>query len=72
MAALTGQAFYKYELQKYIMAEIERLRSIVTDNLNPIDDYSQYRHHIGIIEGLRRALGLIEEVESIINGAERG
>ena len=69
---LTNQAYYKHELQRSIIEEIERLRAIVTDSPSPIDDFSQYRHHIGLIEGLRRALELCEDVESTINGAERG
>lgn len=72
MTILTSQAYYKHELQKTIIEEIERLRAIVTDSPSPIDDFPQYRHHIGLIEGLRRALELCEDVEAIINGAERG
>ena len=72
MTILTSQAYYKHELQKTILEEIERLRAIVTDSPSPIDDFSQYRHHIGLIEGLRRASELCEDVEAIINGAERG
>lgn len=72
MAIVTGQAYYKYELQKLLNTEIERIRAIVTDSPSPIDDFPSYRHHIGLIEGLRMAIELCEEAESIINGAERG
>jgi hypothetical protein len=72
MTSLTSQAYYKHELKKLLNTEIERLRAIVTDSPSPIDDFYQYRHHIGLIEGLRRALELCDETESIINGAERG
>jgi hypothetical protein len=72
MAIMTGQAYYKHELKKLIAQEIERLRDIVTVNFTAIDDFAKYRHHIGVIEGLRKALELCEDAESIVNGAERG
>lgn len=72
MGVVTGQAYYKHELNKLLNEEIERIRDIVTKSFSPISDFSEYRHHIGLIEGLRKALELCEEAERVINGAERG
>lgn len=35
-------------------------------------DFAGYKHHVGIIQGLQRALELIEEAETMINTGERG
>ena len=35
-------------------------------------DYSSYRHHVGKIEGLRAALELCDEAQSVVNGKDRG
>jgi len=55
---LTYQTFFQSELEKAIKEEIER---------------RTYRHHVGIIDGLRAALELIEDTERHINsdGASR-
>jgi len=67
---LTYQAFYQHELQKLILDEIERRK----DNLSrgsSADDFPAYKHQVGIIEGLRMALQLSDDAESIANGAEK-
>ena len=68
---LTYQAFFQRELQKLIRAEIERLKdNLVSAHLT--FDYPAYKHQVGIINGLQRALELVDETESMTNGAERG
>lgn len=69
--ALTYNAYYKYELEKLLNAEIERIKDYLT-TAYLIDgfDYAAYRHQVGKIEGLRMALELCEEAESISNGKE--
>jgi DNA gyrase/topoisomerase IV subunit A len=73
MAALTYQAHYQYELKKLISDDIERRKdALVTSAHIQGFDFAAYRHQVGVIEGLRQALELCDEVESIINGSERG
>jgi DNA gyrase/topoisomerase IV subunit A len=72
MNAITGQAHYKYELKKLISEDIERRKEtlIASARLEGFD-FAAYRHQVGIIEGLRMALDLCDETESVINGADR-
>lgn len=67
--ALTYQAFFQHELEKLIQNEIQRLK----DNLvaaHATFDFATYKHQVGIITGLQRALELAEEAESVVNGGE--
>ena len=68
---LTYQAFYQHELRKLMVGEVERLKENLSAGMST-PDFSAYRHQVGIIDGLRRALELMEEAESVANGAERG
>lgn len=66
----TYSAFYQHELAKLILEEIERRKEqLVTASAT--FDFPTYRHHVGIIEGLRAALELCAEAERIANGGER-
>lgn len=68
---LTTSMVFKTELQKAIADAI----SFQTDKIiNPhgASDFSEYKHYVGVVAGLRQALELIEEVESVINKRERG
>ena len=68
---LTYQAFFQNELQKRIRSEIDRLKdNLVSAHLTI--DHPAYKYQVGVITGLKEALELIEETESMINGAERG
>jgi hypothetical protein len=65
---LTQVAFYQTELRKLLLAEIERRKeNIVTSHKASDFDFSTFKHHVGIIEGLRMALELSEEAESMLN-----
>ena len=67
---LNYQTFYQSELVKLINAEIDRLK----DNLitaHTTMDFSAYKHQVGVIDGLKRALELADEAETIANGGER-
>lgn len=68
---LTYTAFYQHELRKLMLEEIDRLKENVSSGLST-PDFSAYRHQVGVIDGLKQALALMEEAESIANGAERG
>jgi hypothetical protein len=60
----TYSAFYQHELSKLILEEVERRKEqLVTASAT--FDFPAYRHHVGIIEGLRTALELCDEAESI-------
>ena len=66
----TYSTFYQHELVKLIAAEVERRKDqLVTASAT--FDFPAYRHHVGIIEGLRIALELCDEAERIANGGER-
>jgi hypothetical protein len=70
--ATTYQAYYQYELQKLLNAEIERLKEALVSayQINGFD-FSAYRHQVGKIEGLRTALEFCEEADAIVNGKEQ-
>jgi hypothetical protein len=73
MAGSTYQAYYQYELKKLIDTHIERIKESLTSSYQVEGfDFSSYKHIVGRIEGLRLALELCEEAESIINGNEQG
>jgi hypothetical protein len=61
---LTYQTFYQHELKKLIVTEIERLMENLGNGMST-PDFSSYKHQVGIIEGLRRALQLCDEAEAI-------
>jgi hypothetical protein len=67
---LTYSAHFQSELEKLIQAEIDRMRDIVVRGHASLD-HAGYKHNVGIIFGLERALELVQETESILRGAER-
>ena len=66
----TYSAFYQHELVKLISEEVERRKEQLITASSTFD-FPAYRHHVGIIEGLRAALDLCGEAERIINGGDR-
>ena len=70
MAATTYQTYYQYELSKLLKEEIDRLTSTITAEYEVVSDYTSYRYHIGQIKGLRRALELCDEAETVVNSRE--
>ena len=63
--ALTYQAHYAHLLAKAINEEIRtRTEHLVTGHT--AFDFPMYKHHVGMIEGLKRALELMEETETAI------
>lgn len=62
----TQYAFYQSELQKLILAEVDRRKeNLVSAHRGADFDFSEYKHQVGIIEGFRMALQLCEEAETI-------
>jgi hypothetical protein len=67
--ALTYQAFFQNEVEKLIQFEILRLKdSLVSAHTS--FDFVAYKHQVGIIVGLQRALELVEDAESVVNGGD--
>lgn len=67
---LTYTAHFQSELENRIRAEIERVKdTLVTSHASL--EYAGYKHNVGIVIGLQRALDLVEETEAVLNGAER-
>lgn len=73
MAVTTYQTHYEYELKKLIAEHIERRKDDLISSAHIEGfDFPAYRHQVGIIEGLKLALDLCDETDSIVNGRERG
>jgi flagellar motor component MotA len=68
--ATTYQAYYRHELNKLLNEEIQRMTDKVTGSYQAINDFADYRYHIGVINGLRKALELCDEAEAVVNGKE--
>lgn len=66
---LTYTNMIVYETNKLIDAEIDRITQILL--LGNADDYSDYKHLIGTVNGLKSAKELLEAAESIVEGADR-
>ena len=66
---LTYQTFFQSELEKLIKEEVERRKDQLVTASSTFD-FAAYRHHVGIIEGLREALELIAELDRRINSDE--
>lgn len=64
---LTFHALYIEQYRKLIEEELQRLMESLTTN-GAITDFSTYKHRVGVIEGLKRALELAEEADAIANG----
>ena len=65
----THYAFYQSELQKLIWAEIERRKeNLVGAHRASGFDLSEYKHQVGIIDGLRMALELCDDAKTITQG----
>jgi hypothetical protein len=61
----TYSSLFEKELAKLIVAEIERMQDVLSNGA--ATDYADYRHHVGIIQGLRRALEYCEDAQSIMS-----
>lgn len=66
---LTFHALYTEQYKKLIDEELMRLMESLTTN-GAITDFPAYKHRLGVIEGLRRALELSEEADAIANGRD--
>ena len=53
------------ELKKLVAAEIDRLKDNISNGMSVVD-YADYKTQVGKIMGLRTAIELCEEAESIL------
>ena len=63
---LTVNVLYRTELEKLIEEEVQRLMENIVVGHTAID-FPEYKHQVGIIEGLRIALELCERAQSIVD-----
>lgn len=68
---LTTSMVFKTELERLLHKAAAEQAEIITAP-HAIVDFAAYKHHVGVIAGLRMALELSEEAQSIINKRERG
>ena len=68
---LTYNSAFERELKKLIDREVEERKENLSTGLATID-FPTYKHQVGIITGLRVALGLCEDSNAICNRIERG
>jgi hypothetical protein len=63
---LTYHSLFLHEYKKLIQEEIVRQTEILATG-NSILDYAAYKHQVGIIRGLYKAMELCEEADSTAN-----
>lgn len=61
---LTYADLWQHEFKKLVEAELVRLVTIITSPMGP-KDHSEYKQYVGQIAGLRRAMELSDEAQSI-------
>lgn len=62
----TFNSLFEKELLSLIEKQIESKKEIISRG-HGIYDYCQFRHHLGVIEGLRMIADLCEEANEIIS-----
>lgn len=65
MSILTTADKFKFELERLLNDEVERLKDTIS--LGFLDNYDQYRNLTGKIAGLRAAIDFLAEAESLCN-----
>jgi len=68
---LTTSMVFKTELENLLAKAIETQVEVISAP-HAVVDFPNYKYHVGIIAGLRQALEMAEEAESVINKRERG
>lgn len=62
---------FRTELEQLLRKAVVERVEIITQP-HAVVDFAAYKHHVGVIEGLKMALELCDEAETIINKRERG
>jgi len=70
LSILTSADRFRYELEKLVEADIDRLKD--TLSLGFLDDYAQYKAIAGRIAGLRAAIDFCHEAEKRCNLSGEG
>lgn len=66
---LTYNTHFINQLRKLIAEDIQnKMENIV--NSHSVMEFPAFKHHVGVIDGLKRALDLVDEAESIADGKE--
>lgn len=63
---LTYHSLFLHEYKKLVSEEIARVMEILAQG-HSVVDYSTYKHHVGVLKGLYKAMELCEEAESSAN-----
>lgn len=66
MQMLSSMDYFKSEIKKIVESEIDRLTTNLVDGHSVID-ISAYKYQVGVIQGLKAALEIVEEAESETN-----
>lgn len=68
---LTTSMTFRVELEQLLEKAVAEQVEIITAP-HALVDFGAYKHHVGVIAGLKLALELCDEANSIINKRERG
>jgi len=63
---LNYQNLFEIELKKLIISEQDRIKDNLSNGLSVVD-FAEYRHQVGKLLGLKSALDLCEEANSILS-----
>ena len=63
---LTRNVLFRAELEKLIKQEVQRLMENVVVGHATID-FPAYKHQVGVIDGLRIAMELCEQAQTIVD-----
>lgn len=68
---LTTSMVFRAELEQLLAKAVAEQIEIISAP-HALVDFSAYKHHVGVIAGLKIAIDLCDEANSIINKRERG
>ncbi len=63
---LTYSAHLQSVIEKLIREEIDMKTKMLVSAHQSLD-FAAYKHHVGVVQGLERALALVEEAESVVS-----
>jgi hypothetical protein len=63
---LTYATHLQSVIEKLIREEIDMKTKMLVSAHQSLD-FAAYKHHVGVVQGLERALELVEEAESVVS-----
>ena len=63
---LTYATHLQSVIEKLIREEIDTKTKMLVSAHQSLD-FAAYKHHVGVVQGLERALALVEEAESVVS-----